>query len=77
MDDETLNLLKTVCAAGHARASYDGNANARLDKLVEEGLLNVVQTAAAGTSPKIPRRYYKPTEQGRAMLRRLAEQGAA
>jgi len=76
MDDDTLSLLKTVCAAGRAREGYDGNANERLDKLVEQGLLDVVN-AAAPASSKIPRRHYQPTEQGRAMLRQLSEKGAA
>jgi len=76
MDEDTLSLLKTVCAAGSARAGYNGNANARLDELVEEGLLDVVNAAAASAS-KVPRRYYQPTEQGRAMLRQLSEKGAA
>jgi hypothetical protein len=78
MDDDTLNLLRTVCAAGRARASYDGNANARLEKLVEEGLLREVSAAhAGGSSTTVARRQYQPTEQGRAMLRHLNEKGAA
>ena len=78
MDDDTLNLLKTVCAAGRARASYDGNANERLEKLVEEGFLREVSATYAGaTSKSVPRRQYQPTEQGRAMLRHLSEKGAA
>jgi len=79
MDDDTLNLLRTVCAAGRARASYDGNANERLEKLVQEGLLREVSAAVvAGVSSKsTPRRHYQPTEQGRAMLRHLNEKGAA
>lgn len=78
IDEETLSLLKTVCVAGRARASYDGNANARLDQLVEEGLLREVSAACAGTSSSNTlRRQYQPTEQGRAMFRRLNEKGAA
>jgi hypothetical protein len=79
MDDDTLNLLRTVCAAGRARASYDGNANARLEQLVEEGLLREVSVAHAGASSSttVARRQYQPTEQGRAMLRHLNEKGAA
>jgi DNA-binding PadR family transcriptional regulator len=78
MDDDTLNLLKTVCAAGRARASYNGSANERLEKLVEEGLLSEVSATHAGASSKsAPRRQYQPTEQGRAMLRHLNEKGAA
>ena len=77
MDNDTLSLLKTVCAAGRAREGYDGNSNARLDQLVQEGLLDVVNAAAPAPSSKIQRRYYQPTEQGRAMLRQLSEKGAA
>jgi hypothetical protein len=77
MDDDTLNLLKTVCAAGRASAAFDDNSNERLTKLVEEGLLDVVNAAGANGRSKIPRRYYQPTEQGRAMLRQLQEKGAA
>ena len=77
MDNETLSLLKTVCAAGRARPGYDGDSNARLDKLVDEGLLAIVNSAASGTSSNLPRRHYQPTEQGRDMLRRLSEQGVA
>jgi hypothetical protein len=77
MDEDTLSLLKTVCAAGHAREAYDGNSNARLDKLVEEGLLDVVNASASSSQSKDPRRYYKPTEQARIMLRKLNEKGAA
>ena len=76
MDDDTLSLLKTVCAAGQAREGYNANSNARLDQLVKEGLLDIVNASQA-TSSKIPRRYYQPTEQARAMLRTLAERGAA
>ena len=77
MDNDTLSLLKTVCAAGRAREGYDGNSNARLETLVEQGLLDVVNAAAATPSTKVPRRYYQPTEQGRAMLRQLSSKGAA
>jgi hypothetical protein len=77
MDDDTLNLLKTVCAAGRARAGYNGNSNDRLEKLVDEGLLAVVSSVGAGTAARTPRRSYQPTEQGRAMLRQLSEKGAA
>lgn len=77
MDSDSISLLKTVCVAGHARPGYDGDSNARLDKLVDEGLLAIVNNAAAGTSSKTPRKHYQPTEQGRAILRQLSEQGVA
>ncbi len=35
-----MSLLQTVCAAGGARAAFNGDANARLEQLVEEGLLD-------------------------------------
>jgi hypothetical protein len=37
MDDDTLNLLKTVCAAGRARPAFNCNSNERLDHLVSAG----------------------------------------
>ena len=77
MDEDTLSLLKTVCAAGHAREGYNGNSNARLDQLVEEGLLDVVNASPSASKSKNPRRYYKPTERARTMLRKLKEKGVA
>jgi hypothetical protein len=65
MDNETLNLLQTVCAAGGARASFNGDANARLEQLVEEGLLDV---AAA---PHAHRSLYRPTKKGVTMVQTL------
>lgn len=77
MDEDMLSLLKTVCVAGRARSGFNGNANERLDKLVEEGLLDTVSTASSDVKVKVPRRYYRPTEQGRAMCRKLTEKGVA
>ena len=77
MDEDTLSLLKTVCAAGHARAGFDGNSNARLDQLVEDGMLDLVNAPGSSSKSKTPRRYYQPTEQARVMLRKLSEKGAA
>jgi hypothetical protein len=65
MDNETLNLLQTVCAAGGARASFNGDANARLEQLVEEGLLDVA------TAPHAHRSLYRPTKKGVTMVQRL------
>jgi hypothetical protein len=76
MDNESLDLLKTVCAAGRARAAYDENSNARLEELVKEGLLAEVGTNAGNTST-MPRRSYKPTERGHAVIRRRSGKGAA
>jgi hypothetical protein len=77
IDDETLNLLKTVCAAGRARPSYDGASNARLEKLVDAGLLDVVNVPGADPKAKIPRRYYRPTAQAKAMVLESSKKGVA
>jgi len=71
MDDDTLSVLKTVCVAGQARAGFNDNSNARLEQLVEAGLLHVVQASNAGSKSAVPRRYYKPTEKGKAIYRQL------
>jgi hypothetical protein len=62
MDKETISLLQTVCAAGGARASFNGDSNDRLEHLVEEGLL------AAAKSPNAHRTFYRPTKKGAAMV---------
>ena len=77
MDDDTLNVLKTVCVAGRARAGFNDNSNAQLDQLVEDGLLAVVQAAQADQKSRVPRRYYQPTEKGKAVYRQLSGKGAA
>ena len=77
MDNETLDLLKTVCAAGRARDSYHGISNERLEHLVEAGLLSVSSAAVAGSHQRTPRRHYHPTQQALTMLRQLSEKGAA
>ncbi len=71
MDDDTLNLLKTVCAAGRAREGYDDNANEKLEQLVHDGLLVTVDSAAASRTTKAERRHYQPTERARTLLRDL------
>jgi len=77
MDQETLNVLKTVCVAGGARAGYNDDANARLDLLVEAGLLAVAEPHESH-STKIRRwRFYKPTSKGVNMVRASKAHGAA
>jgi hypothetical protein len=71
MDDDTLSLLKTICAAGRAREGYDDNANAKLEQLAEEGLLHAVDSASVGRAAKTPRLSYQPTERAHALLRKL------
>jgi len=64
MDTETKSLLQTVCAAGGARAAFNGDANARLEKLVEEGLLDAATSNAH-------RSFYRPTKKGVTMAQSL------
>lgn len=73
MDSETISTLKTVCTAGQAASGFNGDANARLEQLAEDGFLTVVSV----TKPKGPRRAYKPTEKGKEAVRALAAHGAA
>jgi hypothetical protein len=76
MDDETLNLLKTSCAAGSVRPSFNGNSNERLEQLQKAGLLDVVDVPGEGTRRRERRFYYRPTKMGREMCRKLSEQSA-
>jgi len=73
MDAETISTLKTVCTAGHASPGFNGDCNARLEQLAEEGFLVVVNVAKA----KGPHSAYKPTEKGKEMFRTLSRKGAA
>jgi hypothetical protein len=42
IDDENRNLLRTVWTAGYVRAGYSGACNARPERLVESGFLEIV-----------------------------------
>jgi hypothetical protein len=73
MDAETISTLKTVCTAGRASSGFNGDCNARLEKLVEDGFLIVVNVPKA----KGPRSAYQPTEKGKAMFRTFGARGSA
>ena len=73
MDAETISTLRTVCTAGRASSGYNGECNARLEQLVEDGFLVVVNVAKA----KGPRRAYKPTEKGKELFHKLSSKGVA
>jgi hypothetical protein len=77
MDNETLSLFKTVCAAGAARPVFDDGVNERLDQLAGAGLLEVVPAGEVGPKRSALRAYYRPTKTGRALCRTLGEKGAA
>ena len=78
MDHETLNLLHTVCVAGGARAAFNDDANARLDLLVEAGLLAIADPLTPETQPAARRhRFYRPTKKGVTMLAAIQAHGAA
>ena len=78
MDAETISTLKTVCTAGRANSGFNGDCNARLEQLAEDGFLIVMNVGTV----KGPRfignpTAYKPTEKGKEMFRKLGVQGAA
>jgi hypothetical protein len=73
MDAETISALRIVCTAGGASSGFNGDSNARLERLAEDGLLVVVNLPKT----KGPRRAYKPTEKGKEVVRQLAAHGAA
>jgi hypothetical protein len=73
MDAETVSTLRTVCTAGRASSGFNGDCNARLEQLVEDGFLVVVSV----TKTKGPRSAYKPTEKGQEMFRKLSITGTA
>jgi hypothetical protein len=78
MDRETINVLETVCVAGGARAGFNDDANARLELLVEAGLLAVADPPHTETgTPARRRRFYKPTSKGVTMCQAYKTHGAA
>jgi hypothetical protein len=76
MDDETMSMLQTVCAAGGVRAGFNGDANARLEQLVEEGLLAEANPPNTKQYPIIRRRFYRPTKKGVTIVEMLKARGA-
>ena len=72
MNTETISTLKTVCTAGRASAGFNGDCNAQLEQLVDNGLLS-----AAGVSTAFGPQRYTPTAKGRELVRELTEKGAA
>jgi hypothetical protein len=77
VDDDTIDLLKTVCVAGGVRPGFNGDSNARLEQLAAAGLLDSVEIPSDQPTTRIPRRLYRPTELGRAMFRKLSDKDAA
>ena len=67
MKPETISTLKTVCTAGRASAGFNGDLNAQLENLVDDGLL----TAAGVSTAFGPQRCYTPTAKGRELVREL------
>ena len=77
LDEESINLLRTICVAGSARPGFDGNSNARLEELNKAGLVDSLENPAHQPTKGKPQRLYRPTEMGRAMLRKLLDEGVA
>ena len=71
MDKDTISVLKTVCAAGSARAGFNDDSNQRLEQLVDAGLLDEVNLPTADSKIRLSRKFYRPTEKGRAMVQKL------
>jgi len=76
MDQETISVLRTVCVAGGARSGFNCDANARLDLLVEAGLLTVVEHPEPEPGKIARRRFYRPTSKGVTMVQAYKAQGA-
>ena len=72
MDAETISTLKTVCATGHVRSGFNGDANARLEELAQQGLLVKV----SASKRKGYHTTYKPTEKGKELARQLSSKAA-
>jgi len=77
MDPETFSVLTTVCVAGGARAGFNCDANARLDLLVEAGLLTVAEHPEHEPGKIVRRRFYRPTSKGVTMAQANKVHGAA
>jgi hypothetical protein len=75
MNNETKSLLKTVYVAHRVRSGFNGNCNARLEDLVEAGLM----FASVDSAPKRigPPRVYELTPQGEALAHKLLEEECA
>jgi hypothetical protein len=73
MDSETASTLKTVCVAGRASEGFNGEANERLIRLTDMGLLVVAY--APGLLAR--RRVYQPTGKGRVFCKQLIEKDVA
>ncbi len=73
MDAETISTLRTVCTAGRASSGFNGDSNARLEQLAQDGFLVVVNVS----KKKGPPSAYKPTEKGKELFRQLSLKGAA
>jgi hypothetical protein len=77
MDQETMSVLRTVCVAGGARGGFNCDANARLELLVEAGLLSVAEHPESETGKVERRRFYRPTSKGVTMAQAVKAHGAA
>lgn len=62
MDDDTVNLLKTVCAAGRARPAFNDSSNERLEQLEDAGLLDLISTPSEDPNSPAPRSWLSTNE---------------
>jgi len=73
VDEETISILKTVCAAGGARTGFNGDSNARLEQLAAAGLLAVATLPNTNPIPRTRQRFYRPTKSGVATVEKLKQ----
>jgi len=71
VDDQTISVLKTVCVAGGARPGFNQDSNARLEWLMEAGLLTLDKPRIKETTAVRSRQFYRPTKKGMEMFRTL------
>ena len=71
---DLLELFKTVCAAGQARAAFDSEAQEGLEELRNAGLLEVDRAPGARLKHFTPG--YRPTAAGCALWRKLSKDAA-
>jgi len=69
-----MNVLRTVCVAGGARGGFNCDANARLELLVEAGLLTVAEPEHE-MGKVARRRFYRPTSKGVTVAQTHKTQG--
>jgi hypothetical protein len=77
LDEETIRVLKTVCAAGGAHTGFNEDSNARLEQLVAAGLLAIATLPNTNPIARTRQRFCRPTKSGVATVEKLKERDGA